>query len=286
MATRNLTVKMQMRRDTAANWEIGNPTLAAGEIGYDTTNKQTKIGDGNTAWSDIDWFATKSKPTFADSDWVTINEIAAEGKAANYFKVGDEKTITLSTGEAITIVILGFNHDNLTAGGKAKMSIGMKNLLETTYYMNSAATNVGGWNDSSMRTGTMVTILSQLPADLQAVIKQVNKLASAGGQSATITISADKLFLFSKVEIDATTAAIYAREGSQYEYWRTVSTHRSKCFSNGVGMSYSWWLRSPFTGDGVVFRCVDDYGTFVGTGSKYGDGVANHTRGVSFGFCV
>ena len=194
MAQKTLNVKMQVRRDTAANWESVNPILAAGELGFDTTNKQTKIGDGSTAWNDLDWFATKSKPTFADSDWETINEVAQSGKAASYFNVGDEKTIELTTGEQVTLVILGFNHDDLTAGGKAAISIGMKDCLSTTYKMNDSGTNVGGWDTSLMRTSTMATLLSQLPADLQKVVKAVNKKASAGNKSTTITTSSDKLW--------------------------------------------------------------------------------------------
>lgn len=41
------------RRDTAANWTSTNPILAAGELGFDTTNKVLKIGDGTTAWNSL-----------------------------------------------------------------------------------------------------------------------------------------------------------------------------------------------------------------------------------------
>lgn len=284
MATRNITTKIQMRRDTATNWETKNPILTAGEIGFDTTNKQTKIGDGTTAWFDLDWFATKPKPTFADSDWATITEVAAAGKAQNYFAVGDDKNILLSTGEEITITILGFNHDDLTSGGKAPITIGMKNLLATKYPMNSTNTNAGGWNNSVMRSSTMATLLSQLPSDLQSAIKQVNKLASAGSSSATITTSADKLFLFSEVEIDATTTAVYAQEGVQYEYWQTIkdgkiSADRIKYLSNGGGSAYTWWLRSPYAGNSSLFR-------YILSSGDVGNSVASIAYGVSFGFCV
>ncbi len=53
MATRNLTVTIKVRQDTAANWTSKNPTLSAGEFGYDTTNKVLKIGDGSTAWANL-----------------------------------------------------------------------------------------------------------------------------------------------------------------------------------------------------------------------------------------
>ena len=269
---------------TAAEWESQNPVLGAGVFGYDSTNDITKIGDGTTAWADLNIVETKPKPTFADSDWATIAELSENGQAQTFFSVGDEKTISLTTGEQVTLVILDFNHDDLTSGGKAGMTIGMKNLLATTYRMNETATNEGGWDESEMRTSTMATLLSQLPSDLQGVIKQVNKKATAGGASTSITTSADKLWLLAEVEVDGTTSAGYADEGEQYEYWKTVkdgtvSADRIKYLSNGSGSAYTWWLRSPYVGYSAYFRY------FSSTGSvSYYD--ANYTRGVSFGFCV
>ena len=281
MATKNLTVKMQVRRDTADNWESKNPVLAAGELGFDTTNKQTKIGDGSTAWNDLDWFATKSNPTFADSDWETIADVAKSGKASSYFKVGDEKTIQLTTGEEITVVILGFNHDDLTSGGKAPISIGMKDCLSTTYKMNSTNTNVGGWDKSEMRTNTMATLLSQLPADLQKVIKAVNKKASAGNKETTITTSSDKLWLLCEEEISGAKTYGTGGEGTRYEYWTTVKdgTVAANRVKNRSGSANTWWLRSPYASYTSSFCYVNSSGIFIGS-------YADFASGVSFGFCV
>ena len=44
---------IQFRRDTAANWTSNNPTLAAGEIGYESDNARYKVGDGSTAWTSL-----------------------------------------------------------------------------------------------------------------------------------------------------------------------------------------------------------------------------------------
>ena len=46
-----MTSRLQQRRDTAANWTSNNPTLAGGEIGYETDTKKFKVGDGSTAWT-------------------------------------------------------------------------------------------------------------------------------------------------------------------------------------------------------------------------------------------
>ena len=171
MANKTVPATIKHRRATAAEWESTNYVLAEGEIGYDTTNKITKMGDGSTPWKTLPVFVTTSF-NFEKASWADIAAISESGRAAAYFGVGEEKTIELTTGEKVTLVILGFNHDDLTGGGKAGMTIGMKNLLATTYKMNSSNTNAGGWDDSAMRTSTMTTLLSQLPADLRNVIKQ------------------------------------------------------------------------------------------------------------------
>jgi len=45
---------IQFRRDTAANWTSNNPTLAIGEIGYETDGLGNyKIGDGSTTWTSL-----------------------------------------------------------------------------------------------------------------------------------------------------------------------------------------------------------------------------------------
>ena len=43
--------RFQPRADTGANWTAANPVLLLNEVGYDTTAKQFKMGDGVSAWS-------------------------------------------------------------------------------------------------------------------------------------------------------------------------------------------------------------------------------------------
>lgn len=286
---------------TAAEWESQNPVLGAGVFGYDSTNKIIKAGDGTTAWKTLP-ILLSTDFSFEKASWSDIAALSESGSADKYFSVGDEKTISLTTGEQVTLVILGFNHDDLTGGGKAGITIGMKNLLATTYRMNATSTNAGGWNNSQMRTSTMATLLSQLPVDLRNVVKQVNKKATAGGTSQSITTSADKLFLLAMSEIFSATsiensatstiasyADAYNAEGTQYEYYRnligdnnggtTANANLIKKLSNGGGSAYSWWLRSPDVSYSNSFRCIGSSGN-VNVIS------ASVTYGVSFGFCV
>jgi len=46
-------VRIQIRRDTAANWTAANPVLAAGEPAVETDTGKMKIGDGIRNWSTL-----------------------------------------------------------------------------------------------------------------------------------------------------------------------------------------------------------------------------------------
>jgi hypothetical protein len=48
---------IQVRRDTAADWTSVNPTLAAGEIGFETDTNKFKFGTGSTAWTSLPYAA-------------------------------------------------------------------------------------------------------------------------------------------------------------------------------------------------------------------------------------
>lgn len=48
-----MSAKIQVRRDTAANWTAANPVLLRGELGYEYDTVKLKIGDGSTAWNSL-----------------------------------------------------------------------------------------------------------------------------------------------------------------------------------------------------------------------------------------
>lgn len=55
--------KIQLRRDTAANWTANNPTPASGEPCFETDTGKFKIGDGTTAYNDLAYQGESSTPT-------------------------------------------------------------------------------------------------------------------------------------------------------------------------------------------------------------------------------
>jgi hypothetical protein len=50
-----MSSKIQLRRDSAANWTATNPILSQGEPGLETDTNKVKYGDGSTTWNLLDY---------------------------------------------------------------------------------------------------------------------------------------------------------------------------------------------------------------------------------------
>lgn len=118
--------QIRLRRDQSANWASVNPTLAAGEAGYELDTRRIKIGDGTTAWNDLAYVRTEfniaddTSTTGAFYSGRTLNivgggiittsladdtlTISATSPAQGITFVGDDSTgIRISDGETIKI---------------------------------------------------------------------------------------------------------------------------------------------------------------------------------------
>ncbi len=51
---------MQQRRGTALQWTTADPTLEAGEIGFESDTNKFKMGDGVNQWSDLEYFINEA----------------------------------------------------------------------------------------------------------------------------------------------------------------------------------------------------------------------------------
>jgi hypothetical protein len=65
--------KIQLRRDTAANWSTNNPTLSAGEPCFETDTGKLKIGDGITAYNSLPYQGGTSDTTVTTDTDQTIS---------------------------------------------------------------------------------------------------------------------------------------------------------------------------------------------------------------------
>ena len=74
---------IQIRRDTASNWTSTNPTLASGEMGFETDTGKLKIGTGSTAWTSLSYVSSEVAGVFITGDssnnTITISTSAPSG---------------------------------------------------------------------------------------------------------------------------------------------------------------------------------------------------------------
>lgn len=45
-----MTIRIQLRRGTAAQWSVANTVLASGEVGVEVDTGKFKIGNGTSTW--------------------------------------------------------------------------------------------------------------------------------------------------------------------------------------------------------------------------------------------
>lgn len=88
-----MAVKIQLRRDLAANWG-GSTVLASGEVGYETDTGNIKIGDGNTQWSALAYYQLPN---------VSVNPVTTSDlNNAAYSVMGRYRLNTVTSGTTLT----------------------------------------------------------------------------------------------------------------------------------------------------------------------------------------
>jgi hypothetical protein len=178
-------------------------------------------------------------------------------------KIGDWKEVeggnfALPNAERAIARIIGFNHDVLTGGGGRKAGITFEFVAILDYHnMNDTNTNAGSWRDSEMREYLQNELFDALPGDLQAVIRDVDKITGDCYNpipTGNITTS-DKLFLLAEYEVFgyiewSIPSEAYALQ--QYAFYTADSI--------AVKDDNWWWLRSPLYEDNIDFISVRDNG--------------------------
>lgn len=218
--------------------------------------------------------ATTYPANFADATWAQIIDACENNTVPDTWVVGNQKTMTIN-GADYAIDIIGKYHDTYSDGsGTAPLTFQLHDCYSGFYVMNSSNTNAGGWTSCAIRAERLPAILALMPGEVQAGIKEVNKLTSAGSQSSTINTTADKLFLLSEIEIFGDTSYSTPGEGTQYEYYK-VGNSKVK---HENGNTVIWWERSPVGVDTAAF-------CYVANGGYADNGGASGSCSISFAFC-
>lgn len=216
--------------------------------------------------------------TFSQATWDEIVYACQKNKVPETWVVGNSKPVYDEYGEVFfTADIIGKAHDDYADGsGKAPLTFQTHDLYGELWGMNDENTNVGGWASCRVRTERLPEVLEKdFPDPIKGAVREVNKLTSAGNQSATINTTADKLFLLSEVEIFGSVSYSKSGEGTQYDYYKAGNSKKK----NYGGSAYAWFARSPCRDDNTAFCYVNMYGYAGGSNASLQSGIA-------FAFCL
>ena len=198
--------------------------------------------------------------------------------------IGDYKDIVLSTGEEVRVDLSGFNTymnvGNTSILTAPHLYFTFRDCLKTKYQMNSTDTNTGGYGASALAKKVNETIYNTLPADLRAVMKEVQRLDNNKG---TWAWTSRKLWLLQETEVfgRCNWSGSYDGGGIQLPIFAHSYRHIVKGLGKGTaesGSRASWWLASPSTST-TNFCRVD------GSGNA-GNDLTSHSAGVAPGFII
>jgi len=158
--------KIQLRRDTAANWTSANTVLSQGEQGYETDTGKMKVGDGTTTWSSLSYFGGS---TLSDLN------VTATSTELNYVDGVTSAIQTQLDAKAETLTDLGItdgtNGQVLTTDGSGTFTF-------------ATASGGGGSSFEAVASGTLAngdTVIVNADGTVSAV-SQVVQTAAVGTQ--------------------------------------------------------------------------------------------------------
>lgn len=116
---------IQIRRGTASSWTSNNPTLSAGEWGYETDTGRLKIGDGLTSWTTLPYSVIPPNAT---------NLVTNSGIGATFG----------SNGLPVTISVTGITSSQVTDFNSAVSGIVTSISISTEEIMDIVGTGIVG----------------------------------------------------------------------------------------------------------------------------------------------
>lgn len=204
------------------------------------------------------------------------------------------KLVTLTNNMTVPVQIVGFAHDDKTAGGKAGITFMFGDAIAEAP-MNQTDTNAGGWEASQMRAYLNGDGMALLPEDLKKVVAPVDKLTNNVGETqdvSAVTTTSDSLWLLSAAELcgsidwysDPSYNAVLNAEGFEYQLFRDTAVDSSNAndilVKNYQNSPSNWWERSPDPDYSGYFQRVGSGGY-----PNYFD-YASNSIGVVPGFCL
>ena len=219
-----------------------------------------------------------------DATWAQIQAAVQNGTLSQFANVGDNKTITLTTNETLTLQLARINDGTGTAGtyypAHSADFISVE-LMNGTHVMNSTATNVGGWNNCEMRTYLNETVYPTLPGELKATIINKTHMYTAGNMSHDLVSATDKLWLPTTYEMFGENSQYYLDDADHNIHYSIFPDNASRIKYRKAAPTSAryWWLSSPGVNSSINFA-------YVSNGGSRDANYANDSNGVVLGLRI
>jgi hypothetical protein len=114
-----MPTRIKVRRDTALNWTNNNPTLALGEIAYETDTLKLKFGNGSTAWNNLTYATSGSNGSTPYTLTTATSNTLGGIKIGSGLSIDGNGVVTASGGGTTLPSQTGNNGKYLTTDGSA-----------------------------------------------------------------------------------------------------------------------------------------------------------------------
>jgi hypothetical protein len=181
-----VVTQIQVRRGTASQWTSTNPTLAAGEFGFETDTNKIKCGTGSTAWNSLSYIGNEG-----DITGVTAGTGISGGGTSGTVTVSIDTSVTadLSTAQTLTNKTLTDPKINLAFDAEtASYTAVLANNGQVVTMSNASANTFSIPTNASVAfaVGTQINVL-QIGAGqttIQAVTSGTTSVLSTGATAA------------------------------------------------------------------------------------------------------
>ena len=226
--------------------------------------------DGNALLSTL----KGGKKALSDCSWDEIKEAVEVyyNSGEIPFSVGEKKEISLKHNSSATMVFYGKEHGyEEEFNERAPLVFGFLDLFgNAVAQMNEDYTNKGGWEACKMRKYLNKDFINLLPDELVALLKVIKK--KTVNISNKVSVTEDKIFLPSEVEVYGKVHYSAKGEGYQYDFFKNWR-NRVKGYHE-VENGEWWWLRSPCPHSDYRFCVVSSVGRYYCEDANATDGVS------------
>jgi hypothetical protein len=245
-----MATRMQQRRGTAAQWTAANPTLAAGEIGFETDTSKFKMGNGSSAWTALTYFASATELNAAIANLIdaapgtldTLNELAAA--------LGDDPAFFTNIAASISGSIDQHNGTTNVHG------IANTALLATTTNVSTAQTAAEGFATTAVTNHKNATTNIHGIDDTAALAK-TSEVATAIGNAVTAH-SSDTSDVHGIVDTSALATKTYADTAVSTHSTDTSEVHGIANTADLATKSYADTAVSTHSDDTLLVHGIAD----------------------------